>query len=593
MNARGIFLRALVVTSPLILAPAQARAQDQEAMDTSQDPIKEELKQLGQRMPGVAAEAGREAAPVQKPGWCEAVVERNAQAWRPLTLARTFESWKTNGVSGLVDAARISCIYGSDPNGQRAAAMIAQTWINLTGLSYADTVESLRARVDKEAWERDHKKLCDAVTVSEEVRGEERAFTRARRALFGCPRGAQWAEGGHPPDDLVAFLDQSATRPDELARLSLILDRSAVGDGARTMDQAMTGYAIDSYDYRGLSDSEALKQLEAAGYANNAYARAIVKESLGRAHIGINALDNEAKKRSSDPDWNEILVSAPRHAIDAYVAAAQKYKAELARSNELERKLLGPSKRAVAGCEPALRSDFLTVLRKLEHGTLNATLESLSDPIAALLFSRLQACLAVDGDANLAGAMQANLTRNVRYARGARTAAYYGELEAVGKVRADRERFPLKPEDLNWVFNRKGVLDEVDYGKRATLNYVLNGHGTIKTATRTGNGLRLSFAHESHKEMSVVCVDTNRIVQIRSDGTIQYYRKCHEAGMITVNDTAQDVTVPPTVAEGLAPGRSVEFLVTPGGDDHRLALPTAIYADKSKKRLLGFYGFVF
>jgi hypothetical protein len=53
------------------------------------------------------------------------------------------------------------------------------------------------------------------------------------------------------------------------------------------------------------------------------------------------------------------------------------------------------------------------------------------------------------------------------------------------------------------------------------------------------------------------------------------------------------VTVPPGVAEGLAPGRAVEFLVTPGGDSNRIALPTAIYADKSKKKLVGFYGFVF
>jgi hypothetical protein len=409
MQARRVVFPALAAS--LILLPVWARAQGQEAMDTSQDPIKAELKQLGERMPGVAAEPGRDVAPVQKPAWCEAVVERNAQAWRPLTLARTFESWKTNGVAGLVDAARISCIYGDDPNGQRAAAMIAQTWINLTGLGHADAVETLRARVDKESWERDHKKLCDALAISEEVRGEERAFMRARRVLFGCPRNAQWAEGTHPPDELVAFLDQSSARTDELARLSLILDRSAVGDGARTMDQAMSGYAIDSYDYRALSDGEALKMLDA--YPNNGYARAVVKESLARAHLGIAALDNEAKKRASDPDWNEILVAAPRRAVEAYVAEAQRYKAEIARSNEIEHKLLGPSKRAVAGCEPPLRSDFVTVLRKLDHGTLNAARESLSDPIAALLLSRLVACMAVDGDANLAAAIQAHLSRQL------------------------------------------------------------------------------------------------------------------------------------------------------------------------------------
>jgi hypothetical protein len=553
------------------------------------DTRERELEELARRMPGVAPEPGREKAPVQEPLWCNGKI---GQGNYPLSLARTFESWPSNGFNTLIDAAQMSCDFGKDAAGQTAAAMIAQTWINLTGLSYKDAVESIAARVNKSTWDNDHEKLCESLSISDEVIGEERAFMKTRRVLFGCPGYAQWGERTHPPDELVAYLDQSAIEPDELVRLGLVLDSIPKGNGAQSMDRAMVSYPIRSYDFRALSPEQALKAVEAPPYAGNRYARVIVKESLGRARIGISELDEEAKKRSKDPDWKELLFTAPQQAIASYHAAAEKYKTEISHSNEFEHKLSGPSKRALVGCEPQLRKDFLRVYKNLPHMTIQQARESLSDPIAGLLFSRLLACMAADGEANSASEMRAKLGLKVRYSRGPRTAAYYAALETVGKIRADRERFPVSPTDYRGFMQQIEVLEDFKYGRRATQNYLLDGHGIVKTVTKNAKGIHVVFAKETHQELSIVCIPTNRILQIRSDGSIQYYEKCHNAGIVTINDTEEDINISPALSEGIVPGRAIQFVVTGGDKDTRLAFPFSIH-DKSKKQLIGYYGFLF
>jgi hypothetical protein len=556
------------------------------------DTPEHELQDMARRMPPVAPDAGLEKAPLQAPLWCGSV-HIDKGAWHPYSVASSYERWQKDGFNSLVDAARIVCAYGDEPNGKIAATTIAQTWINLTGLSYKDAVESLAARVNKEAWDSDHQKLCDALTIPDEVLGEEIAFMKTRRILFGCPGNAQWAEyNSHPPDDLVAYLDQSAVEPDELLRLSLVLSRSSVSSEKERMDQSMVAYPIDSYDFRALSAEKAMKALEAPPYKGNLYARIIVKESLGIALWAIAQFDKEVKKRSSDPDWKELLLGSAQRAIAAYTSAALKYKDEIARSNEFERKVFGPSKRAVAGCEPQLRKDFLTVYRKLEHTTANQAKESLSDPIAGLLYGRLLACMALDGEGSAAAHIQASLAHDVRYSRGPRTAAYYAALETVGKIRSDRERFPVKPEDLNWTFRKSHAFDDFRYGQHATESYIIDGHGVVKTATKTARGLYITFATETHQEMTYSCVNTGRIVQIRDDGSVQYYQSCHETGWVTVNDTAEDITIPNHYTDGIVPGRSILFTAT-GTHKDRKAFPNLVYADKSKKKLISYYGFPF
>jgi hypothetical protein len=313
----------------------------------------------------------------------------------------------------------------------------------------------------------------------------------------------------------------------------------------------------------------------------------IVKESIGVARLQIATYEEQVKKRIRDPEWNELLVKAPQRAIEAYTASAARYRAEIARSNAFEHKVLGPSKRAGAGCEAQLRKDFLTVYRKLRHADENEAKDSLSDPVAGLLFERLLVCMKIDGNAELAADLFSQLATQSRRSRGPRIAAYYAGLEALGKIKADRERFPVDANAFLWVVGNQDVLAELSPGGRST--FPTEQKGIVKAIHKTAGGLRVRFEHSSHQEMTRSCTPTNRIVQIRSDGTVQYYMNCHDTGLITVNDTPDEITIPTELAEGIAPGMAMHFRV----NGSRVGYPIAAYADKRKTKLVNYHGFGF
>jgi hypothetical protein len=471
---------------------------------------------------------------------------------------------------------------------QVAASMIEQDWINLTGLGEADAVESITARIDADAWKADQQKLCSALTVSDENVGEDRAFMKARQILFGCPNGyAQWGEAVSPPDHLQAFLDQSDAPPDELIRLSWILARTRVQFDETNTDHRVLTYVTDAHDFRALSPAAAQKELEAPPYAGNQYARVVVRESIGRARIGIAKFEDQVKKHIKDPEWNELLVRAPQRAIEGYTASAARYKAEIARSNAFEHKVLGPSKRAGAGCQDQLRKDFLTVYRKLPHASENEAKDSLSDPVAGLLFDRLLVCMKLHGNADLASDLAAKLVTESRRSRGVRIAAYYGGLEALGKIKADRERFPVDVNGLQSIVGNQDVLYQVSPGPAST--FPTEEKGIVKAVRKAADGVHVRFEHSSYQVMTSSCTPTNRIVQIRSDGTVQYYMNCHDTGLKTVNDTPDEITIATELAEGIAPGMAMQFRV----NSSRVAYPMTAYADKRKTKLVNYFGFGF
>jgi hypothetical protein len=55
--------------------------------------------------------------------------------------------------------------------------------------------------------------------------------------------------------------------------------------------------------------------------------------------------------------------------------------------------------------------------------------------------------------------------------------------------------------------------------------------------------------------------------------------------------TPDPVTVPADLAGGIKAGTFVEFDAARGQAPDRLALPKAVYSDKTRKKLVAFYGF--
>jgi hypothetical protein len=100
------------------------------------------MKELAERMPGLAPDPGRDTAPVRPPPWCGSV-KLDPHMHPPQYVGTKYEGWKKNGFLALIEAAELSCHWAKAPEMQVAASMIEQTWINLTGLSEPDAVESI------------------------------------------------------------------------------------------------------------------------------------------------------------------------------------------------------------------------------------------------------------------------------------------------------------------------------------------------------------------------------------------------------------------------------------------------------------------
>jgi hypothetical protein len=112
----------------------------------------------------------------------------------------------------------------------------------------------------------------------------------------------------------------------------------------------------------------------------------------------------------------------------------------------------------VKGCWATLKPDFVKVLKGLPHATEFEVQASLNEPIAALLLSRLAACAAVELDPAYANRL-VSIARDVRPARGPRSAAYFSALSALGPILADRPKFPIEARDL--VYGGEGTVQSV------------------------------------------------------------------------------------------------------------------------------------
>ena len=99
---------------------------------------------------------------------------------------------------------------------------------------------------------------------------------------------------------------------------------------------------------------------------------------------------------------------------------------------------------------------------------------------------------------------------------------------------------------------------------------------------------RWTFVITRRQVMKQACTDTNRIVMFDPhNGAPIYYRECHDTGLVWVETTPEPITVPTELAVGIVVGAVMDYEAKPG----RVALPTAVYADKSKARLVAYLGF--
>lgn len=559
-----------------------------------------DLKELGERMT-LQPLPGRAAAQAHRPQWCEQVKAEGS--WSPLAIARNIENPAKTSLDGLLLSAMITCLYPSQPAIHKAVQQIEQMWINWTGLSVERGLETFKYRLAEDRFKADKQAICAALQGPAEVGGEEAAFAAARQEVLGCStKDAQWIENSRGNAGLLTYLDSSASQPDEVVRLAWLVPRTRFMHSERSSDfeTALLGYVIDQIDLKALSEANALKLLDTAPYKGNTYARAVVLESLARVKTAAVAIKAEVDKHVTDADWKELLITSPQRGVAEWNNAAEKWRDQLARSNEFEKKFWGPTRSAVHGCWPVLRKDFIEVLKTLKRANPDELTNSLSESVPSLLFSRLAACAAVELDASYGMRLTA-IARGLRYSRGPRIAAYSAAFDALGKIKSDRKRFPVPQSEFNLERWTDRSLDEAadrasaEAQSKSKIDQMGlvggEGGGLVKSIKKTAAGVQVTFLTVKHQVMGQSCTETNRVIRIDSSGNLIYARNCVDTGLRWVDDTPDAITVPPEWADGVKVGAMLQFAAARGKPPERIGLPTAIYTDKNKAKLVNWNGF--
>jgi hypothetical protein len=547
-----------------------------------------------------------ETAKAMAPPWCKSIKDLHGSDDSAFYLASSLEQ------DNVMEAAPLTCLWPTDPAVAHAVQVILQSWMNSTGETQAEAIESLSIRLNKDKLKADGDKLCATLKPDAETDGEESQFIAAEMALYGCRYGNTnsplWQGNNTGVGwELFPFLDLSDSQPNELVRLAYLLtsQKYIFSKDRNYFDQALVSYVVTQFDFALLSSAGLTKALAEEPFKDNSYARTIGLESEAMARLAGNMIKKEVDARSAkDPDWKTVLVTAPQAGAKAWTEMAAKYKDQVAHSNAFEHKWYGPSKKAYAGCWKELHDDFLTVLKDQKHATENELKDSLQNPILSLLWGRLVACSSSDKDSAYTAELYF-VSDKIRPARGMRTAAYYAAAEAFGPIKSDREKFPVEAKDLASALKIKDDLVTGGYREKKesqwdTMGFGTgyDGEGTVKSTKKIKQGLEVTFVGTKQQFMGRSCTPTNRIIQFRADGSPVYYENCHDTGLYWSDTTPANIVLPdPEWESVIKPGvvigfRSTRDAVKLGGDKYeRYGVPSTVYSDKSKKKLVGWMGF--
>ncbi len=502
-------------------------------------------------MSGVAEAGG-------PPSWCKGPPKDRDDAWAG-TAENSLQDYRSSHHSQyrLLEAARLTCNAPRDPAAAKIGDEVLHAWMKESGLSEAEANNSLAARIDGEAWKTELEKLCEPL----EEAGFEK-IPRAHKFLFGCNGEQLWLMPGNDMSDMAEMVDRGAVSHDDLAHLAWMISRATKALDP-TEKHAIAGYIIDQVDFRVLpTDAAMLHALDEEPYKGSRVAKVILIETMAYLRMVVARVEAAVAKKTQDPKWKEILVTAPGRGIAAWDEAATKLREQLAHSDEKQK----------PGCEKVLRADLLPILKKLEHKDLPTFLGAVSDhPLAGLFIQRLGLCMVKQEKQQAAGQLIYDLAEYVRIMPGPRMAAYYATLDAVGKLGEDS---PLKPGEIPKLGEPK--YGHAEFDNRGT-------HGVIASVAKKGGSLHVVFVTTKIQELARDCVETNKIDRVNPDGKVEYRKVCHDAGLVWVDTTPMPVDVPIAYGDSVKAGRKAAFDDAMGAKN---AIPVAIYNDKQGHKLV-------
>jgi len=589
-----VVLRSIAVPLAVLILGVGSTASAQNRIDV--EAFNQELAKLDGSLTHPAPSPGLDRASGGPPRWCRGGPVKDIQ-W-PNGVASDLEQYRARHQSlvqpFLVEAAAAVCTYNA-PGYHHAATEILQYWINETGLSEADAIGSLAARIDPDAWQDEHDQLCHALGSGDSRDKEQNAMAEARVELFGCDGtshsiGVGWmTTSSQGLFNLYPYLDRSAMERDhdEIVRLAyLSTELNLMLDPREAEHLVIARYAIDQYDIHELATAQAVRQLDAPPYRGNRFARTVVIETIGHARLAIARVEAEVAKRTHDARWKELLITVPQRAAAAWLSAADRHRDVLARSDATAA-LIAAHDDAAHGCGARLRADLAPIVRPLARGDARGVEDRLgSDPLLGLLIARLAACVAFEGD-EWPGRQLHELAVQVGDLNGPRTAAHVATVAAA----AGMKQAPFRPSDVLPELDHSHVVrhpgrserraddaDDDETSEPTASEHRAPAHVVLAMTPAGKRGaVKLTFVRERVLVPVESCRETNKVNRVLPDGKLEYRRVCHDAGKEWRDETPSPITVPASCKAGLAAGRAVNL---------ERDLPTEVFADKSGRRVL-------
>lgn len=482
-----------------------------------------------------------------------------------------------------------ACDFPTDPGFEEQLGYAVQLWVNNTGQSPEDALESMILRADDDKWRAGVEAGCGKLTVDEEASPADVAKNAAIREAVGC--------NTRHLGDLSWDIDTGEQPSSELFRLAYVLQCVRPYDMGFDVNnkQQWVKVGVCGQDVRALD----LAKVNAETAEMPPPLQAAARENVAAAKARFADLEKVVRaKADSDPDYKRLLFDAPKAGWDSWVAQYREYKKPMDDTYAFEAGLFGPRLDAITYCYKPLEAGVKEFFKKSKFKTRDQVVAAMKGPIGYTLMNALGACYAVVGPWD-AGVAFLNATNESRVWRGPRSAAGYAMTDAAAEIRANRPRFPIEPQ---WVYPdlQNPIVREARRGERTKVpnggNYPDLAEGVVKVAKKwpkQKDAMKVDFKTDSWMEKVVMCRDTKQIDRIEN-GKVFYRKTCQSKGNQKKQFTPKSTLLWLWSTAGIKPNAFVVMEVPPGseyGGGLRWGYPIEVYTNKKKTKLISMYGF--
>lgn len=403
-------------------------------------------------------------------------------------------------------------------------------------------------------------------------------------------------------NNLAWWIDRGIEPPSELVRAVYILASIGLDIGEEELARGakwkadvlktLGTYALVATDIARLDAEKFEKEL--AHLKLNEWGLVMARLTFSKAqHMGR---IYKAAYSTMDKSIQELAFEVPLKAFANWskLYAANKEGIDLAR--KVEDSFLSARTQDIRDCHEKAHGHLVSYLKSASKSvkTKAERKAMFDDPIANVLLESSMVCAAWEGMFGIAATLYNQGLGNTRSWRGPRFASYYAMLERYGDLKAADPSLPLEDNQVGfWVHKPSPSMAYTSYEQTFNKTGTMMGRsGTIKTATKTAHGTKLTFKTESWKETIWNCVETRQIDRIGSDGKIFYRQSCKAKGKKTVTSTVKPFTVPSAMASGLKRGQFVQANVEfkKGGN---IGVPLVIFKSSKQRKTLGALGVFF